>query len=361
MNERISDYNKEIVKIATSKAHELYGNPMPQEIQKRLDIELKSIIDNEFTITYMLSAKLVEKIDILGGISFNRGSIGSSLVAYLVGITTTNPLPKQYGGDNIPFEVLSGADYTESPNICLDVSKECYEDICTYSDSMLEQGKINVKEYETTNNGVQYTRIIETNTNREIGRIDICKNTRATILEQLKELTAVAPSTIPLDDEEVIKEISSVQEKGNEIFQVIKPKTFEELIKTFGLSINNLWNDGAKQPIAEGIATINEVITSRDDILLYLLKQGAERKEAFEIMTNVRKGKGLDTNQEETMKQLNIPSWYIEACKKLQVPFPKAHLISNTSREYYIAWYKVHFPKEYEQVIGVHADVELGG
>ncbi|MBS9334578.1 PolC-type DNA polymerase III [Fructobacillus sp. M1-13] len=156
---QIPEAGDELREKTLAAAKKAYGDPIPEVIQERIDKELKAIIGNGFAPHYMISQRLVAKSNKDGYLVGSRGSVGSSFVATMSGITEVNPLPphyrsahgdyfeladpKKYGsgydlpdkedpnhpgelligdGHNIPFETFMGFSGTKVPDIDLNFS-----------------------------------------------------------------------------------------------------------------------------------------------------------------------------------------------------------------------------------------------
>lgn len=115
----IENSELEIKELAYKGAYNIYGNPLPIEVEERLNIELNSITENNFSTLYMIAQKLVQKSNSDGYIVGNRGSVASSLVAYCIGITEVDPI--KY---NIPFETFAGFNGEKEPDIDLNFARE---------------------------------------------------------------------------------------------------------------------------------------------------------------------------------------------------------------------------------------------
>lgn len=472
---QIDGAEKELETTALHRAHALYGDMLPETVQKRLDRELGSIIDNGFASLYLMAQRLVQKSLQDGYLVGSRGSVGSSLVATMAGITEVNPLPPHYlcgnckhsefdvdrdqyacgvdmpekacpdcgaplsrEGYDIPFEVFLGFHGDKTPDIDLNFSGEYQPVAHKYTEEMFGEGHafragtisgIKAKtaygyvmkyceehhlspskhEIERLCAGIggvkrttgqhpggivivpkendileftpiqhpadeQQKNVITTHfdfhaLDDRLVKLDILGHVDPTALRMMQDITGLDPRAIPLNDPDTLMlyrsenglEINLSELSGcdvgslglpefgtsfvRQILMDTRPTTIEELVRIAGLSHGtDVWLNNAQDLVRNNVATLSEVICTRDDIMNYLIAHGCDSSASFKIMENVRKGKGLTESMEREMRAHEIPIWFIDSCKKIKYMFPRAHAVAYVMMSFRVAYYKFHHP-----------------
>ena len=203
-------------------------------------------------------------------------------------------------------------------------------------------------------------------------KLDILGHDVPSMIRQLQDMTGTDPLQIDLTDRKVLSIFNGIEaldikdpdykfthgsyaipEFGTsftrQMLDDTKPDKFADLVRISGFSHGtDVWLNNAQDYIRSGTATMREVISTRDDIMNYLILKGVENETAFKIMEIVRKGKkDLDEQQVATMKEHNVPDWYIDSCNKIKYMFPRAHAVAYTMMSFRMAWYKVYYPQEF--------------
>ena len=209
-------------------------------------------------------------------------------------------------------------------------------------------------------------------------KLDILGHLDPTMIRMLEDLTGIDPTTIPLDDKAVMSLFANtnalgitpddiggtplgalgIPEFGTDfaigLVMEAKPTQFTDLVNIAGLSHGtDVWLGNAQTLIQEGTATISTCISTRDDIMTYLINKGIESGTAFKIMEDVRKGKVAGggcanwADWKQDMIDHGVPDWYIGSCEKIKYMFPKAHAAAYVMMAYRIAYCKVFYPLAY--------------
>lgn len=458
------------------RAHEIYGDPLPELIQSRLDTELNSIIGNGYAVMYVSAQMLVHKSNSDGYLVGSRGSVGSSFAATMAGITEVNPLDPHYicpkckhlewgdmqlydcgidmpekecpkcgtmmkrDGYTIPFATFLGFNGDKEPDIDLNFAgeyqpvahryvgeifgeknvfkagtvgtvadKTAYGYVMKYAEQFnkpinkfeadrLTQGCTGVKRTTGQHPGgiiivpddheiyefcpVQHpandvkTDIVTTHfdyhkIDENLLKLDILGHNIPSMIRQLQDMTGIDPMEADLTDRKVLSIFNGIEaldiknpdykfthgsyaipEFGTafvrQMLDDTKPDKFADLVRISGFSHGtDVWLNNAQDYIRSGVATMREVISTRDDIMNYLILKGIENKTSFQIMEDVRKNRPLKEEQLAIMKEHGVPDWYIDSCIKIQYMFPRAHAVAYVMMSFRMAWYKVYYPVDF--------------
>ncbi len=211
-------------------------------------------------------------------------------------------------------------------------------------------------------------------------KFDILGHDVPTFIKLLEDYTHCNHRTIPFNDSETLSLFQSTDALGisskdlgetkgtlgvpefcslyvRRMLDEIKPTCFSDLVKISGFCHGTeIWAGNMQDAIRDGVCTLHDAISVRDDIMMYLIHKGIEPLLAFKTMESTRKGKGLKPEVVEQLKAGGVPDWYIEACQKIKYLFPRAHVTAYVMMAYRIAYYKVHYPDAfYAAYFSIHA------
>ena len=345
---------RQMKEISNKRLKELYGNNIEQAILERYNAEMEIVCNQKWENVFMVAHLITKKMKKDNQIINLTGCASALFINYLLEISNINPI-----NYNIPYETFIGIKGEKIPAFELVVNwKYLIGPLKKYTEELLGKEKVIVS---VPTNYIKLELLINNNL-----KISIIAGDSPTPLRYLEEITGIKYNEIKLDNNEILKlleveDISSIlgfqSKTSKQIFTDIRPKNVEHLVKAYNLFHGTgIWNNNVENLIKTH--NINELPCSRDDIFLYLTSKGIDKEISYNIMEFVGKGKHFRDNATfkkytEVMIKYNIPEWYIKSLEKIKYMFPMSHTYNVIIQNLYIAWYKLHCPSEYEQVMKV--------
>ncbi len=373
-----------------------YGNPAPIEIMNRLLTEHAEMKETDMIVYFDMLSVLASEAKKQGEHIRVRGGTGASFVAYLLGATEINPLKPHYycpecgtvffdngvdDGWDLPKKVCScGKEMqTDGHDIPFETYRHVVQRNTSFDLSMSPNfwcvAKSVIKEYfkdcELTATEREANRIITYNvtSDKYVCTFTFLADTEFEQYQALERATGVAFERVSFYQPEVIPEFQKGNTDGipefrtdfyKDMAEEVSPESFHALIQIAGLSHGTgVWFDNAKELINQGIP-VSKVIAYRDDVFnhieKHMLRKGmANTGYAYKIMEDTRKGVyargGVSDEMKKQLVDIEIEDWFADSIGKIQYLFPKAHGVTYVKLAATLMWYKIHYPKEFSEIM----------
>ena len=453
--------------LCMDKAHEIYGDPLPEVVASRLQTELNLVRYEDFASQYLLAHKMAKHITENGHYVATRHTAGATLMAFLLGISQINPLSPHYycpkchhfeesdlakdgfdlpvqkcpkchaplraDGHNIPHESFMDCNGDKVPDFDLVLSQEIWQSEFAFLQQMFGESNVARAGYFTPfsekisdayvdayeqktlhffepeeqveivqkltgvarsegtwpggimlvpagmdfedftpldkNGQTLITHMDYRSLHDTILKVDLLTDQGLTLLEKLSQKTGVDLNTIDLQDRATFALIQNADTahipelNGKFVRQMLLktyPETFEELVKIISFCHgDNVWENNGEVLFEKG-HSLSELPASREDIMLDLVRVGVDRTTAYKFSEVIRKGKlfGEDRNcsRRKNLRAAAKPlgKWYDDYCCRIRYMFSKASAVTYAMLAYQCAWFQVHYPEAYREVLPVY-------
>lgn len=392
-------------KKAYDSMRELYGETPPIQVLNRFESEKTELEKADMIIYFSLLSRIISKSKELDEQVLVRGDTGASFVAYLIGATDINPLPPHYvcpkcrKVDFIP-DAADGWDLPPKACDCGHAMKRMGHQIpfALYKNRLLEKNRLDLSVSDALHQHIyqviaecctEFSVTVKEDTNSEelksftlcpknlgdskadpakcftifvlpFGTLDLCR--------KLQQYTNTSMEHMNLPDDKVLAQFQRLNTDGvaefsgeyvRKLIDEIHPQKFSHLLKISGLVHSPCaWENNGRELVLQNTIQADDIIAYRDDvyntIYSHMLKMGyTETGISNRIAERLRKGGILQQeNSEETeriLTMLGLPEWYLDALKKIQYLFPKAHGISYVQLAFKLMYYKLNYPELYAE------------
>ena len=358
----------------TEKLRELCENELKNKyensdgLKERLNYELSIINKTNTEFIFLYLNKAFKDLDVKPYQTMPRGLIGNSLVAYLCNITNIDPVKFNLS----EYAVFGTTNHYKEPDVDINVASSelrdnlyqkisLYNEVYKIADAMCKNdngsiykfpgGKFIIPQNDAYSTSDYDSIVNEINNNdchdvKGLYRLDLLLNNQILIFNELVNIMGINPESIDINNANVTEYLNNndyrdiyknVPEFDHdlvvEISNKVKPKNFDDLVKITSLAHGtNAWKDNAERLMNNEASNLSEIVSNRDDLFDILVNHNVSKNEAYEIMEDVRKGKGISKCSKyydyESLSKSGIPEWLIDSCNKIKYLFPRAHAIN---------------------------------
>ncbi len=372
-----------------------YGATVPIEILNRFLSEQSEMQNTDRIVYFDCLALLTGEAKKRGEHIRIMGGMGSSLVAYLIGTTEVNPLKPHYycpeckrvvfdeqakdgwdlpyrrclctkpmiaDGHGIPFEVYRN-DIQHGIGFSVGVSP-----------NFLSSAKRIVGEYfkdnkTKTENRDEHISIITVTSQEAERRITFFADEELARYKTLERITSTSFDRIEFNTKDVLREFQSGNTDGITEFKAtfakhmlgkVCPRSFRDLINITGLSHGTgAWYDNTDKMIEQGLS-VDKTIAYRDDVFNYIqekmISKGlTDTGFAYKVMEDTRRGiyakNGVPDDIKTQLKSIGADDRFVVSIGKIKYLFQKGHGVTYIRSAAILMWYKLHYPKEFEEIM----------
>ncbi|MBQ8432751.1 MAG: helix-turn-helix domain-containing protein [Clostridia bacterium] len=386
---------KQLWKKAYDTMRERYGDPVPIAISDRFFAEQAELQHTDLIVYFDLLATLSAKAKQRNKQIRLSGWAGTSLVAYLLGATNVNPLPPHFfcpnchavlfdssvkdgwdlpaqscscgtmtvgDGHDIPFESFRHV-AQRHPSFAISLSPEFFDTAKSLLEYYFKDCVTTVTERED-HRATSWT----VSSQHSDCTISLCANPAFASYEALEAATATSFERVRFANPEILAEfqkgnVEGIPEFGSEFIKQLLhttcPSSFHDLLQLLGFAHGSgTWQNNAAQLHRQGVP-VGRLIAYRDDVFCRVREAALARGISglglsYKIMEDTRRGiyakNGLPADLREQLQLLGVEEWFPDSVEKIKYLFPKAHGVTHARIAATLMWYKIHYPKEFQEI-----------
>lgn len=380
----IKGAKKIILSLAYAKVRQIYGDPIPHKVIKRIACEKELMDESFFYDQLLIQREMLRLSGLKRGEFLYCGYTSNSFIAYLIGLSEINPIE---GDLTLPAEVMFGISKRRRPQFEVKVPaskisnvREALDNVPGVGDTIRAGSEWGIHpcmtllipdgygeasdwfEIRADERGTEYAFVDAPYAGDVVLGINLIMDEYLDVLAYCEGETGVPVCLIPLSDEDTLLGIVDVDSytlwddvfkitpeyvaRTDRVMRSCTPETFTDLVRLVGLifSWKEVYEDTMNR-IEYGTDRLSDAITSLEDCLDKLTEFGIERNRALYYADKIRWGKMEDVA--EGLMCCGVPADFMCRCEKIRYASYRGHMMQQALRFYRLAYYMVHFPNVY--------------